>query len=150
MFTTGLPGTPRMLRSEFHPTPEIPGLPGPALGGLRASRSLAPETERKARTGWPSGQGSPPAGGSERKWRVQLPNFYPSRGGGGPLGADSRYSSDTSHMAAPCRLADSFDGRGGAHPDTSPRRRREGRSLSMTSTRRRRSRDARAGGGRSF
>lgn len=150
MFTTGLPGTPRMLRSEVHPTPEIPGLPGPALGSLRASRNVAPETERKARTGWPSGQGSPPAGGSERKRRVQLPNFYPSRGGGDPLGADSRYSSDISHMAAPCRLADSFYGRGGAHSDTSPTRQREGRPLPMTSTRRRRSRDARTGGGRSL
>ena len=96
-----------MLRSEVHPTPEIAGLPEPALGGLRASWSVAPETERKARTGWPSGQSSPPAGGSERKRRVQLPKFYPSRGCGDPLGADSRYSSDISHMASPCRLADS-------------------------------------------
>ena len=96
-----------MLRSEVHPTPEIAGLPEPALGGLRASWSVAPETERKARPGWPSGQSSPPAGGSERKRRVQLPKFYPSRGCGDPLGADSRYSSDISHMASPCRLADS-------------------------------------------
>lgn len=117
MFTTGLPGTPRVLRSEVHPTPEIAGLPEPALGGLRASRSVVPETERKARTGWPSGQSSPPAGGAERKRRVQLPNSYPSRGCGSPLGTDSRYSSDISHMASPCRLADSFDGRSRTHPD---------------------------------
>ena len=103
----GLPGTPRVLRSVVHPTPEIAGLPEPALGGLRASRSVAPETERKARTGWPSGQSSPPAGGSERKRRVQLPKFFPSRGCCGPLGADSRYSSDLSHMSSACRLEDS-------------------------------------------
>ena len=82
MFTTGLPGTLRVLRSEGHTRPEIPGLLGPALGCLLASRG----PERKARTG-PSGQGSPSAGAPERKRRVRLPNSYPGRGGGCPAGA---------------------------------------------------------------